>query len=216
MATPVNPFAARDVTPHRIDFATFLRLGGLDIHPARAELIDGIVFDMSPKGDRHYLVQSELIEQLVLAGRGRYRLGPEPTLKVDDDNGPMPDVLVTPRGAPVESCAADLVVEVSDSSLDYDRGEKRALYARGGVCEYWVVDLKHDVLERYLPAEATAPAVFRPGDALSLRAYPDVRIDVEAVFAAAGVSPDEKDSVRSERRKTVPDLQHMFAALDPI
>lgn len=174
-----------DGKPHRIDFETFVRLGELGIYPTRSELIDGIVFDMSPKGNAHYLAQAELLEQLSDGRAGRYRAGSEPTLKLDDDNGPMPDILVTQRDADVSAANADLVVEVADSSLAYDRNEKRAQYARARVREYWVVDLKHETIERYAPAGATEAAIFKSGDPLAPLAYPDVNINLAAIFAAA-------------------------------
>ncbi len=188
MATGATTSAYPDVpdgTPHCIDFETFVRLGELGIYPTRSELIDGIVYDRSPKGDAHYFAQAELIEQLSDRRAGRYRAGSEPTLRLDDKNAPMPDILVTPRDAEISPESADLVVEVADSSLAYDRNEKRARYARAGVREYWVVDLQHESIERYVPAGATKAAVFKAGDELAPKAYPDVGIDLAAVFAAA-------------------------------
>jgi Uma2 family endonuclease len=35
-----------------------------------------------------------------------------------------------------------LLVEVSDSTVKFDLSTKAALYARAGIVEYWVVDLK--------------------------------------------------------------------------
>ncbi len=182
---PTRESAMPDGTPHRIDFATFVRLGELGIYPLRSELVDGIVYDMSPKGDAHYFAQVELVEQLSDARAGRYRAGTEPTLKVDDRNGPMPDVLVTARDAPISPASADLIVEVADSSLLYDRTAKRDRYAKAGVREYWIIDLQHEVVERYLPAGADAATILRAGDALAPDAYPDVAIDLAAIFAAA-------------------------------
>ncbi len=49
--------------------------------PTRSELVDGEVFDMSPKGDAHYFAAFALQRQLILADRGRYIAGPEPTLR---------------------------------------------------------------------------------------------------------------------------------------
>jgi Uma2 family endonuclease len=40
-----------------------------------------------------------------------------------------------------------LIVELADSSLDYDRGVKHRLYARGGLREYWVVDVNREVVQ---------------------------------------------------------------------
>ncbi len=160
-----------------------MRLGELGVFPQRTALVDGIVYEVSPKGDAHFLAQSEIIEQLVLAGRGRYRVGAEPTLRVDEHNGPMPDVLVTPRDAPISPLSADLVVEVSDTSLEYDRTGKRALYS--AVSEYWVVDLQHELVERYLPAAADSPTLVGSNETLAPAAYPDAAIELSAVFAAA-------------------------------
>ena len=42
-----------------------------------------------------------------------------------------------------------LVIEVSDSSLDYDRGEKLQLYAEAGIREYWVINIPHFQVEVY-------------------------------------------------------------------
>lgn len=44
---------------------------------------------------------------------------------------------------------ADLVIEVSYSSLAYDRGEKLALYARAGIPEYWILDVSGSCIEAY-------------------------------------------------------------------
>ena len=47
-----------------------------------------------------------------------------------------------------------LVVEVADSSIDFDRDVKAYVYAQSGVPEYWLVDLTEDRVVRYtLPAE---------------------------------------------------------------
>jgi len=52
-----------------------------------------------------------------------------------------------------------LVIEVAESSLDFDRGQKGSLYARAGIADYWIVNLVDRVLEVYRdPApDASAP-----------------------------------------------------------
>lgn len=62
---------------------------------------------------------------------------------------PVPDVAVvrgTPFDYPTNPTTAELVVEVADSSLSTDLGEKAALYAAAGISDYWVVDLVHRFL----------------------------------------------------------------------
>ena len=76
-------------------------------------------------------------------------------LALDDRSEPEPDLAVV-RGrlrdySDHHPSASDtvLLVEVSDSSLDYDRTDKLAAYARGGIPEYWILNLVDRVLEVY-------------------------------------------------------------------
>ncbi|MGO8903097.1 MAG: Uma2 family endonuclease [Isosphaeraceae bacterium] len=61
-----------------------------------------------------------------------------------------------------------LIVEVADSSLPTDRGEKLAAYARGGVPRYWIVNLVDGVIETYSSPVAAGGyedlRVYHPGD----------------------------------------------------
>ena len=72
---------------------------------------------------------------------------------LDDESAPEPDLAVVPgtRADYRESHPARpaLAVEVADSSLDFDREHKGGLYARGGVQDYWIVNLIDRVLEVY-------------------------------------------------------------------
>ena len=180
MATSTDPAHMPDGTPHRLTFDEFVRLGELGIYPHRSELVDGIVYDLSPKGDAHYRAQTEILRQLIARDPEgeRYTAGPEPTLKVDERNGPMPDVLVTPAGEQIFGATAGLVIEIADSSLAYDRGRKRERYAKANVGEYWVVDLRNERVERFLPSGATTASIVRAGDALAPDRFPDAAIDV--------------------------------------
>jgi Uma2 family endonuclease len=81
-----------------------------------------------------------------------------------------------------------LVIEVADSTLAFDRSEKGSLYARAGIGEYWIVNLKDRALEIYrepLPA-SDAPFGWRygtmrslgPGAVVSPLAAPQARVVV--------------------------------------
>ena len=113
-------------------------------------------------------------------------------IALDDDSEPEPDVAVVP-GAPREyrdghPSRPVLVVEVAVESLRGDRGRKGSLYARGGVADYWIVDLVSSAVEVYrVPrpsAEAplgwayTARRRLVPGDTVSPLAVPGVAISV--------------------------------------
>jgi Uma2 family endonuclease len=43
--------------------------------------------------------------------------------------------------------SAVLIVEVSESSLAYDRGRKASLYSRAGIADYWIVNLVNNQVE---------------------------------------------------------------------
>ena len=71
-------------------------------------------------------------------------------LPVGTQEVPEPDVAVVPAATAFRRPErAFLVVEVADSSLDYDRTVKHALYAAAGVPEYWIVDIGGEQVEVY-------------------------------------------------------------------
>ena len=78
-----------------------------------------------------------------------------------------------------------LLIEIADSSLAFDLGPKCSLYARYGVCEYWVVDLIHEpVVTHHQPAQGAYQVTHRygAGDALSARFFSDIHIAVGRLF----------------------------------
>jgi Uma2 family endonuclease len=88
---------------------------------------------------------------------------------------------------------AVLVVEVSDSTLDYDRGQKASLYARAGIADYWIVNLVDRRLEvRRTPIADTTQALGHgyasvtelvPPATISLLAAPHVSFAVADLLA---------------------------------
>ena len=81
-----------------------------------------------------------------------------------DDSAPEPDIAVAP-GARTDYRDAHpahpvLVVEVAESSLDFDRRDKGSLYARGGIRDYWIVNLVDRVVEVYRDPRPDAAAAY--------------------------------------------------------
>jgi Uma2 family endonuclease len=71
-------------------------------------------------------------------------------LQLGQTTDPVPDLAVV-RGDPrtfasVQPTTAELVIEVADSTLAYDTGDKANLYAAADIADYWVIDLVHDRL----------------------------------------------------------------------
>jgi Uma2 family endonuclease len=78
-----------------------------------------------------------------------------------------------------------LLIEVSDSSLTFDQGVKRRIYARYGVSEYWVVDVdgRRIVTYREPMGQGYARTLeFAGADVVAPLAFPDVKIVVGDLF----------------------------------
>ncbi|MDV6032832.1 MAG: Uma2 family endonuclease [Phycisphaera sp. RhM] len=123
---------------------------GLD---RKIEFIGGELREMSPAGPVH----DDYIEFLLtwaagLAANKECRIRCQSGLRVGD-SVPEPDFsLLAPKRYGRNRPTADdvfLLVEVADSSLTYDLGEKSRLYARNGIREYWVIDVEGRTLHRH-------------------------------------------------------------------
>ena len=109
------------------------------------ELIDGEVLTtpaMSGPHNMAVLLGRQVLEAAFGAG---YVVRPQMPIDLEmSDSSPEPDLAVV-RGSPREYLSPPkrvlLLVEVAVTSLDYDLGAKAALYATGGVEDYWVVDV---------------------------------------------------------------------------
>ncbi len=116
----------------------------------RVELLEGEIVAMSPAGSRHAACVSRLAAILQAAVGGTAIVRVQSPLRLSDVSEPEPDLaVVRPRDdwyASAHPTAADvlLLVEVSDSSLSYDRGVKAAAYGAARIAEYWIVDLASD------------------------------------------------------------------------
>ena len=124
------------------------RLSLDDLH---LELVNGELIDRMGKKPPHVYWKSNLRDWLIEQFGAKYVRTEDPIDVAPEDNPtsePEPDIVVTnqsrkvTRGANPKPEDLRLVVEVSDSTYDYDRTIKAALYARAGIQEYWVVDVR--------------------------------------------------------------------------
>jgi Uma2 family endonuclease len=153
----------------------------------RLELIDGEIYRMSPQKGPH-LVATGLTRAVLerVFQRGWIVLVQAP-LALGEHAEPEPDVAVVRgqwrdfvQGPPA---TAELVVEVSDTTLAFDRGPKAALYARARIADYWVLNLPERVLEAHRDPDPSAGVYksivhYGPDEAVSPRAAPTARIPV--------------------------------------
>ena len=173
--------------------AEFHRMGEVGIlgEDDRVELLEGVLTVMSPIGPRHALAVDALMRLLVAAVGDRARVRIQNPVTLDNGSEPTPDVVVARnrwRGYPASHPGPDdvlLLVEVSDSTIRADLGAKRALYARAGIAEYWVVDLTKDVVHVHrTPAGGRYADEHErtPDSTLDVQAIPGVSVPAEPLF----------------------------------
>lgn len=142
---------------HRVtvdEFHKMAEAGALGREPRRYELIRGVIVERMGEGPKH-IVACNLIEDLLhrLVPAGYFPSMGHPVMIDADQSEPVPDAMVvrgTIRDYTKRLCTpedAALVIEVSDSSLAYDRTVKAAIYAEAGVPVYWIVNIPDRVLE---------------------------------------------------------------------
>ena len=114
------------------------------------ELIAGEIIGMAPMGDEHGNSIEQLNTWLVIRAGERYNVRCQITLRVAEGFSPDPDFTLLKyrqggygRGPRPTAEDVLLVIEVADSSLEYDLGDKALAYARAGMPELWVVDIPH-------------------------------------------------------------------------
>jgi Uma2 family endonuclease len=125
----------------------------------RVELLEGEILELSPEKSRHAAAVDLAAEVLRRAFGPGHTIRVQHPLALGDASEPELDVAIvtgSPRDyAEAHPTTAVLVVEVSDTSLEYDRRRKAALYARSGIAEYWVVNLVDRCLEVHRDAVAS-------------------------------------------------------------
>jgi len=157
----------------------------------RVELIEGELVAMAPIGSEHIAASNSLNRLLVLAVGDHGIVSVGNPVRLNRHSEPQPDFSVLkPRDdyrkmlpRPEDTL---LAVEVANTSLDYDRKVKLALYARSGIPEVWIVNLAANEVEVYRsPVADNYTVVARAGlsATLTIAAIPDVSIPVARIFA---------------------------------
>jgi Uma2 family endonuclease len=179
--------------PHRFTVTQYEKMIAVGIlnENDKVELIRGEIVAKMPIGLSHAASVKRLNQLLSDRARGRAIVGIQDPIRLSDSQ-PEPDVSVlAPRAdfyaaSTPEPTDVLLLVEVADSSLEYDREVKGPLYAENGITEYWIVNIEDRCLEIHRQPQAVGTysdvRTLRPGDTADVAALPGVSISVSEIF----------------------------------
>ena len=164
---------------------------GILLPEDRVELIRGEILKMSPIGSRHGASVDGATRVMVRRAGDHAIVRVQGTVELDQFCAPQPDVvLLRPRddfyvGKNPGGADIFLIIEVADSSLEYDTTVKVELYAILGVQEYLVADLQNNRLIAYSqPAEDRYQTIreFHRGDTAAPQLLPECAIKVAVLL----------------------------------
>ncbi len=144
-------------TRYRFTVEEYARMGeaGVFSPEARLELIEGEIVEMSPIGDRHAACVGWLTRTLTILLQHVALVWTQNPVRLNDRSEPQPGLLVLKprgdfygRGKPRPEDVL-LLIEVSDTTLNYDGRVKVPLYARAGIPEVWIVNLNDERVETF-------------------------------------------------------------------
>ena len=158
----------------------------------RVELIDGEVILTSPQEASHATAVGLVADTLQSVFSDGFIVRVQQPLDLGEAHEPEPDVAVVPGKrrdyATSHPKTAVLVVEVALTSVDYDRNVKSSLYAKAGIPEYWLLNLRERRLEVFrepvpMPEQIfgfgyKSMRIYLPEETVSLLAKPDAQIKV--------------------------------------
>lgn len=121
----------------------------------RVELLDGRLVSMSPIGPAHLHCVNRLNQlfshRLYAEASPSAWISVQNPIRLDDTSEPEPDLTLLRPDAPQDEIPRPddllLVVEVAETSADYDRTVKQPRYARAGIPTYWLVDLEQETVD---------------------------------------------------------------------
>lgn len=179
---------------HKFNIETYHRLisTGILHEDDRVELIEGRIVDMTPIGTRHSACVKRLNSLFSRKLQGHVIVSvQDPVLLLKDESEPEPDVTLLKYREDFYSeelpKAEDvlLLIEVADTSVEYDREIKIPLYARAGIQEVWIVNLLENCIEIYSSPRSGVyelSLTVKNDQTLSPKAFPDISLTAKQIL----------------------------------
>ncbi len=148
------PITAQESLPRRITIKEYDRIPDDTFGGDRVELIEGQIYTKMGQNFPHIASVRRITEALRAVFGTGFNVSSQCPIGLGDASKPEPDALVL-RGNvedyddryPDPTAEIAVLVEVSDSTLERDSEIKAALYAKHGIPEYWIVNLRERTLE---------------------------------------------------------------------
>ncbi|QIR41032.1 Uma2 family endonuclease [Tolypothrix sp. PCC 7910] len=160
------------------------------------ELVNGEIIEMVSKGKAHETCLRNLWKLLPKLVEDRATLQSQAPITIPPNSEPEPDFAIVKNKddnyLSAHPAASDvlLLIEVADSSLDYDQVVKIPLYAKAGITDYWIFNLFDNHLECYSEPYAdslgkygySSKRILLSNQMISLPFFPDLAIDLSKIF----------------------------------
>jgi Uma2 family endonuclease len=181
----------QQVTRRRFTVHDYHRMGeaGILHEDDRVELIEGEIVEMAAIGTRHFSCVNGLTRLLVRSVGDEAIVSVQNPVRLNEHTEPQPDLAVLRVRDYRESLPMPedvlLLIEVSDTTLRYDRNLKLPLYAQAGILEVWIVDLSGEVIERHTDPSGHSyrhTERARRGDSIECSTLPDLTLTVDDVL----------------------------------
>lgn len=161
-------------------------------HPDdRVELVGGRIFDMSPVGSNHARCVKFLNAFLSGHLAGRFIISVQDPIILDDESEPEPDIAVLQhvddfyKNELPHSKDVFLIIEVADTSVEFDRSVKFQRYAQAGISEAWLIDLINDRVEvHYDPQDSaySSSKTYQRGEDVVSETQLEIKLSVDDVL----------------------------------
>ena len=191
----VNPQIKPQCNAHKLLFTPeqYQLMDEVGVFPQgdRLELINGEIIQMSPIGRKHVACIIRLTKLMEQKLGDRAMVSAQNSILLPDKSQPQPDLAILKyrddfyeNGLPTPEDIL-LIIEVADSSIDYDRDVKAPLYAAAGIPEMWLFDVNQKLITGYSqpsPSGYKRIQHYEAGDSLGIIAFADVTFRWDELF----------------------------------
>jgi Uma2 family endonuclease len=174
-----------DVAVRRISVDEYYKMAEVGIlkPDERVELIDGEIVQMSPIGIRHMRCVNRFTKKLAKAVPDDIVVSVQNPIRLSENDEPQPDIVIARDvggDEPFGPKDVILVIEVAETTDDFDRKVKVPRYAEEGIAEVWLANLPEETIETFGEPKNgayTVACVYHAGDTIRPRLLPSVGID---------------------------------------